>query len=308
LPEHFANKYKKSYLINTQIARDLTGFSVGDRLPTFQEFTEKHASSRGIVQKALEGLQASGAIGLEKRGKMGSYIGVIDRKLLFRLGGLESVTATMPSPVTREFAGLATGICDAMQRCPAPFNFAFIHSAGIRGAALSRMTYDFAVTSHSAAVKLALQDPDLEMIMLLEGSIYAPPFVLYGARPGVRSVFSGAVFGVDPNSPDQFFLTQRLCRGKKARILERPYITCRALFLAREIDFLVFRDGALPSDSRFEKIPLPPGKIREFSTPAILINKKNYHIGDILKSLLIHPVIAEGQAAVLEGRREVQYY
>ena len=253
-------------------------------------------------------LQRNGGIALEKRGKMGTYIGALDREILFRLGGLESITATMPSPVTREFAGLATGICAAMQHCPVPFNFAFIHGAATRGAALSRMTYDFAVTSCASAKRLIARYPDLEMIMPLKGSVYASPLVLYGNRPGVRSVFDGAVFGVDPNSPDHFYLTGRLCEGKKVRIIERPYITCRALFLSGEIDFLVFRDTAWEHEPKIERIPIDGGGDEEYTVPAILVNKKNYDMGTILKSLLNTSVVAKGQAAVLERRREIQYY
>jgi hypothetical protein len=303
-----SRKYKKSWVINTWIARDLIGFSEGDKLPTIQEFTGKLNSSRGIVQKALEELQKGGAIALEKRGKMGTWIGALDREILFRFGGLESVTATMPSPVTREFAGLATGICDAMQQCPVPFNFAFIHGAATRGAALSRMTYDFAVTSCSSAKRLTARHPDLDMILPLDGCIYSPPFVLCGNKPGVTAVFDGAVFGVDPNSLDHFYLTKRFCRGKKVRLVERPYITCRALFLSGEIDFLVFRDMGWKNNPEIETIPLDGGENRDYIVPAVLVNKKNYNMGAILKSLLAPPVIAGGQAAILQGRREVQYY
>jgi hypothetical protein len=300
--------YKKSWVINTWVARDMVGFSEGDKLPTIQEFTRKLNSSRGIIQKALETLQKNGGIVLEKRGKMGTYIGAINREILFRLGGLESVTATMPSPVTREFAGLATGICDAMQHCPVPFNFAFIHGAATRGAALSRMTYDFAVTSCSSAKRLTGEYPDLEMILPLTGCLYASPLVLCSNRPGVRSVFDGAVFGVDPNSPDHFYLTMRLCKGKKVRIVERPYITCRALFLSGEIDFLVFRDTVWKHDPKIETIPVDGGGDEEYVVPAVLVSKKNYNMGNILKSLLDPSIIAGGQSAVFEGRREVQYY
>jgi DNA-binding transcriptional regulator YhcF (GntR family) len=306
--KNMSPKYKKSWVINTSIARELAGFSGGDKLPTIQEFTQKLHSSRGIVQKALEELQKGGGIVLEKRGKMGTYIGALNRELLFRLGGLESVTATMPSPVTKEFAGLATGICDAMQRCPVPFNFAFIHGAATRGAALSRMTYDFAITSCASAKSLTARYPDLDMILPLDGCVYSPPFVLCGNRPGVRALFDGAVIAVDPNSLDHFYLTKRLCGEKKVRMVERPYITCRALFLSGEVDFLVFRDMGWKDHPAIETIPLEGGEHRDYTLPAVLISKKNYHMGTILKSLLIPETVAEGQAAVLEGRREVQYY
>jgi hypothetical protein len=306
--EGLSHKYKKSWLINTRIARDLIGCSAGDRLPTIQEFTQKHRSSRGIVQKALDGLQGSGAISLEKRGKMGTYISAVNPAALFRLGGLEYITATMPPAITGDLAGLATGICDAMGECPAPFNFAFIHGADKRSAALSRMVYDFAVTSQAAAGRIAARYPDLETMMLLDGCVYSPPFVLCSRRPGVWKISDGSTIAADPSSMDQYVLTKRFCRGKKVRIIKRPYLTCRALFISGEIDFLIHRDEAWIQEYKVPSVPLEYGRGSSYLLPAVLINKNNYNIGNILKAFLRPPLIAESQNAVLEHRKEIQIY
>jgi hypothetical protein len=291
-----------------KIARDLIGFSAGDRMPTIQQFTGKHASSRGIVQKALEELQHNGALALEKRGKMGTYITSIDQKTLFRQGGLEYITATMPPAVTENIAGLATGICDVMEACPVPFYFAFIHGSDKRVAALARTVYDFAITSQAAANRFTAQYPELETMMLLNGCVYSPPFVLCSKYPGARSIPNGAVIAVDPSSSDQYFLTMRLCKGKKIRILERSYVTCRALFIAGEIDFLVYRNENWIQTYKISVTPLEYSRELEYILPAILINKQNYNIGNILKSFLSPSLIAESQTAVLEHRKEMQIY
>jgi DNA-binding transcriptional regulator YhcF (GntR family) len=306
--EGFSQKYKKSWLINTQVARDLIGCSAGGRLPTIQEFTQKYGSSRGIVQKALESVQKNKAITLEKRGKMGTYIGAADQKALFRLGELEYITATMPPAVTGDLAGLATGICDVMGECPVPFNFAFIHGAEKRGAALSRMIYDFAVTSQSAAGRIISRYPDLEVLMPLEGCVYSPPFVLCRKQPGARAVDDGDTVAADPSSTDQYLLTKRLCRGKKVRIIEKPYITCRALFISGEIDFLVYRNESWIQEYHVSTVPIENGEKAEYIIPVILINRQNYNIGNILRAFLRPSLIADSQTAVLERRKEMQIY
>jgi hypothetical protein len=308
LHERLSHKYKKSWLINIRIARDLIGFSAGDRLPTIREFTQKHDSSRGIVQKALKGLESGGAITLEKRGKMGTYIGAVNQAALFRLGGLEYITGTMPPAVTGDLTGLATGICDVMGECPAPFNFAFIHGADKRGAALSRMVYDFAVTSQAAAVQLTARYPDLDIMMLLDGCVYSPPFVLCSNRPKVWDISDGDTIAVDPSCVDQYAMTKRFCKGKKVRVIERPYVTCRALFISGDIDFLIYRDETWIRDYKVQAIPLEYGRGSNYLLPAILINKHNYNIGNILKAFLRSSIIAESQTAVLEHRKEMQIY
>jgi hypothetical protein len=239
---------------------------------------------------------------------MGTYISAVNQAALFRLGGLEYITATMPPAITGDLAGLATGICDVMGECPAPFNFAFIHGADKRGSALSRMVYDFAVTSQAAAARLTARYPDLNIMMLLDGCAYSPPFVLCSNQPGVWNISDGDTIAADPSSVDQYMLTQRYCKGKKVRIIERPYVTCRALFISGEIDFLIYRDETWLRDYQVQTIPLEYGRESTYLLPAILINKNNYSIGNILKTFLRPPVIAESQTAVLEHRKEMQIY
>jgi hypothetical protein len=300
--EHLQAKYKKSWFINACIARELAVFSRGDRLPTIQEWTERLSSSRGIVKKALDELQDKGGIGLEKRGKMGTYITSLKRDVLLREGGLDYITATMPSPLNNELVALASGICDAMGRCPVPFNFAFIQSAERRIMALSREVYDFAITSLAAARKLCARYPALCVMARLDGCVYSTPFVLYRDKPGLPE--AGDRTAADPAAVDQYLLAKKLCKGKKIKIIERPYLTCRAMFLSGDIDFLVYRDEQRLRDAKVTVTPIEGGGKPDYLVPAVLINKNNYHIADILKLWLDSRIIAEGQAAVLDFRRE----
>jgi hypothetical protein len=70
-------------------------------------------------------------------------------------------------------------------------------------------------------------------MMSLDESVYSPPFVLCRKRPEAETIADGDTVAVDPPALTS---TWRLCKGKKPRIIERPYITCRALFISGEID------------------------------------------------------------------------
>jgi hypothetical protein len=305
--DYFAAKYKKSWLINACIARELVNFSVGDRMPTIQEFTERLRSSRGIVQNALDDLQDKGGINLEKRGKMGTFITALSKKTLFRLGGLEFITGTMPPPMTDDLTSLASGICGAMDVSPVPFHFAFVHGANNRGEALSRMVYDFAVTSQAGARSLCEKYPDLTIMTRLDGCVYSPPFVLCCNKPA-RAIASGDSIAADPACLDQLHLTRKVCGGKNARLIERPYNICLAMFLSGDIDFLVFRYYQGLKKACVSVIPIENGENPEYLAPAVLINKNNYNIAGILKPYLDISVITEGQTAVLTGYRTPQIF
>jgi hypothetical protein len=305
--DYFAAKYKKSWFINACIARELVNCAVGERLPTIQEFTERLRASRGIVQNALDELQDKGGINLEKRGKMGTYITALRRETLFRLGGLEFITGTMPPPMTGDLTSLASGICGAMDSCLVPFHFAFIHGANNRGEALSRMVYDFAVTSQAGARSLCAKYPDLSVMTNLNGCVYSPPFVLCGNKRK-NAIADGDSIAADPACLDQLYLTRTLCGEKNVRIIERPYNSCLAMFLSGDIDFLVFRRYQGLSTANMSVTPIEDGENPEYLVPAVLINKNNYNITNILKPYLDSYIVAEGQAAVLEGRRTPQIF
>ena len=306
--ENTSAQYKKAWLVNATIARELACFSPGDRLPTIQEMTERLHSSRGIVQNALNDLQDKGGIQLEKKGKMGTFISSLRRDVLFREGGLDYINGTMPSPLTPEFISLASGICESMEACPVPFTFAFIQSAGRRAHALTRLLIDFGITSLVSAQILIKKYPCLTIMATLDNCIYAPPFVLLSRKRNGHSIASGDRIGADPGAIDQYQLTKDLCKGKKVILIERPYITCRAMFLAGDIDFLVYRREHWIKEANIRVLPIAGGDDPKLLLPAILINKDNYNIGNIIKPYLFPDSICKVQTAVMENRREPIIY
>lgn len=299
-------QYKKSWLVSTRIARDLLSCQVGDRLPTIQEFTQRLKSSRGIVQNALKLMQEQGAIQLDIKGKSGSFLTQMDRAKLFELADLHYITGSMAAPLAINFAGLATGICSAMDSCPTNFNFSFMHSSENRAKALSRMVYDFVVVSLHSAKQLEQKYPDLQMALVLAGSIYSSPLVLVSSRPEATELTDGSTIAADPHSNDQYTITQALCQGKDVRIVHAPYISTSALLAAGEVDFVVRRRTELPEGAPY--IPLPIPQKEDMTLPVLLVNRHNYGIDRILRQYLAPSHIAETQAQVMAGRREPEFY
>ena len=300
--------YKKTGLAATRIARAFLALSVGERIPTIQEFVQSLGAARGTVQSALTALEAEGAVRLEKRGKMGSYIAKMDLPALFRLADLSYITGSMPAPISLTLAGLATGICRAMSACPVPFTFAFVQGAGNRVEALRRMVYDFVVVSQAAARHHTGLYPELEIAAVLEQSRYSAPYVLYCNRPGADTLRDGFSIAVDPTSTDQWQITGQLCAGRDVRIVTCPYIATRAAFLAREVDCVVYRAGDIDGGNGVRALPLPAGADEAQERPAVLVNRNNYGISSVLHAYLDDAQIANAQQAVVDMRAEPQFY
>lgn len=316
--------YKKDWLVGTRIARGLIGVQRGVKIPTIQEYTDLFKCSRGIVQNAIDGLEETGAIVLDRRGKSGTWLAAKDEKKLFDNAGLHFITGSMPAPLSIHHAGLATGICQAMNKCAAPFTFAFVQGSKNRVEALLREVYDFVVVTQSAAEEYQACFPELALAFPLEGCVYSLPYTLYINKPGVSEVQDGMSIAADPTSTDQWELTELVCAGRDVRVLEMPYVSCNFAFLSGEADCVVMQ-GELSarqanlnslffaaerrmSLAEVSAIPIECEKTEKLHQPVILVNRKNYGMDGILKSYLSGNLVSHIQSLVIDFKMAPQFY
>lgn len=302
-----SSPYKKSWLISTMIAREMIGLSEGDRLPTIAEYAQSFDSSRGIVQNALAMLQQQGAIGLEKRGKVGTFVTRLNLPLLFELANLQYITASMAPPLNPYFSSLATGVCASIAECPATFNFGFMHSSESRAKALVRHVYDFIIVSQHSAQVLVQRYPELEIAFALKKSIYSPRFILCSNRKGVRQISDGDRIVADKYSNDQYEITLRLCKGKHITIIQEPYLNAHNIYDQGKADFIVQREDEYKKKDTEEWIAIEDQDL-DMTFPAVVINKDSYGMEAILRRYLVDDVIAHVQAEVRAGRQQVSFY
>jgi len=305
---YYPKQYKKSWTIMTRIARDILCLSLGDQLPTVQEFSERYQSSRGIVQNALKELQDSDAITIEKRGKVGCFLTAVDGAKLFDAADLQYITGSMPPPFTDYHSSLATAVCSAFKPCPVTFNFAFMHSSDNRLRALQRVVYDFVIVSLHAAKALIKKCPDVEIAMVFDHCLYAPQFMLYSNIPGAMEITDGASVAVDPNSSDQYEITMKLCQGKQVNFICEPYIKSGDVFASGRADFVVFRNGERKRLAPAATIQIPQYQDEDMTIPAILVSKKRYALDRILAKYLSVELIHQVQQEVLSGQRGADFY
>lgn len=316
--------YRKEWSASTSIAKSFIGTSVGSRIPTVKEYAELFSCSRGIVQNALAFLEERNVIVLEKQGKKGTFLIEKNEKALFACSGLTNLTASMPPPLNLHLAGLATGICQGMNRCEIPFTFAFVQGAKNRAEALLRGSYDFVVTTqYSAKVQMAKYE-ELEIAFPFIGCEYSLPYKLYINKPGKAQIEDGMTIAVDPTSSDQIELTRQVCADKKVHIIEMPLISSVYAFYKGEVDCIIFRDGLEDSSqnllnsalqhehcipkSQISVLPLHSDKINEMQIPVALVSRKNYGIDGILKNYISDGAVSDIQKNVLSGKMAPQFY
>ena len=101
------NKKEQAML---SIAREIVFSEAGERIPSIIEYSQKYNISVGLIQKALMSLQEEGALEIERRGVLGSYIKKINNEILMEKSVFGSLVGVMPLPYSKRYEGLATGI------------------------------------------------------------------------------------------------------------------------------------------------------------------------------------------------------
>ena len=315
--------YRKEWYVETCIAKGFLGTPIGSRIPTITEYADLFSCSRGIVQNALTHLEREKVILLDRLGKRGTYLIGKEDAALFRSSGLSHLTASMPPPINRHFAGLATGICQGMSSCPVPFTFAFVQGSKNRVQSLVSGAYDFVVTTRYSGQLYASRYPEVEIAFPFENCEYALPHKLYINHPGMTGLEDGMTIAVDPSSNDQVAITRKLCEGKKVHIRELPFVTSLYAFFAGEIDCLVFRDGVDNENDNLlnlvmkKESKITPDRISEItiknSDPAMeqavaLVHRDNYGIRGILSNYLLGDQVGAIQKKVMDRTMLPQFY
>ena len=312
---------KKDWLVTTGIARQMISTPIDSRVPTVNDYCYMFECSRGVIQTAINKLESSGAIKLKRFGKHGRFLEAKDEELLFKNAGLQFLTGSMPTPLNMHLAGLATGVCQSMNRCPIQFTFAFVQGGKNRADALKRQVYDFVIVTRATALEYIGEYPELEEAFPLIGCKYSPPYQLYLNRPGLTEILNGMTIAVDPSSQDQLLLTKALSKGKKVNFAKMPFISSRQAFLSGKVDGVVMRSDSpqiaslylMPDTKQINSesistVPISAELCENMQLPVVLGNKRNYGMRGILQAYLGGELVSFIQNKVLEQDMAPQFF
>lgn len=303
--------YKKTGILTNYLAREFLSSEVGDKCPTIAYCTETFHVSRGTIQDAMAILENSGCITTEKMRKRGTILTGLDKEKLFQMSGIDTITGTMPLPLTLELQGLASGVCMSMESSPAPFAFAFVQGSSKRVRLLVRMAYDFTIVSRSTAKRLLPENPELEIIAALPGTIYSKKYALYVSEAKGGELRDGLVIASDPLCTDQTSLLHAMTKDFSICHIDTPYSTQRALLLEGGCDAILQQEHPeMESSPVCRSVPVPEElyDYSDLTTPVILGNKNNHGIDRLLGHFLDAAKISNIQSAILDKKMRPRFY
>lgn len=289
--------------VTTDLARSIMVLDVGERLPTIIELTERFCVSRGIVQNAISFLEEEGCISLCRSGKLGTVLERVDYEKLYGYTGWDPIVGAMPVPFNNCFRSLASALFAESRHFPVYSSVIYVSGALNRQAMLKKDFLDYIVTSVAAARHIIAGDEDMELLFELPDCRYEEPYCLLFIGKNESEIRDGMRVGVDPETIDQVELTKALCRGKNVELVNMPFENTVEMLHNHSIDCSVIRhEKWLEDNMELKPLPIPPTDYpaQDTTIPAILVNKKNYAIKELLGKYFSPEGIAAAQRYALD--------
>ena len=302
--------FNKHGAVTTNLARDIMSLNAGDRLPTIIDYTEIFSVSRGVVQNSISLLEEEGCISLNRSGKLGTVLTKIDYEKLSKLTHWDPLVGAMPIPFNDSFRSLATALYYDSQKLPLYSSVAYVSGAANRWAMLSKGFFDYIVTSVATANYIIAADDNVELLFSLPDCRYEEPYCLIFLDNKDTEIRDGMKVGVDPEAIDQLQLSKAMCKGKNVEFVKMPLEGAIEILHTRAVDCMVIRNEKWFKNNT-NLIPLPVTTsdypIEDTVLPAILINKNNYGIKNLLNKFLSPESLARAQQHALSVQANYRF-
>lgn len=305
-------------LVSTQgiavikLAKLLLTHQKGDRLQTIQFYAEEFKTGVGTIQGAISYLQEKGAVVLDSRGHLGTFVREINYPIIWSLIGQNHIVGGMPLPYSRRLEGLATGLYEAFNQAGVALNLVYTRGALNRLRGMAQGKFDFVILSQFAFDHAPDYGLNIEEVLNLGTGSYVGQHIILLADHDRQYIEDGMKVGIDPSSIDQVLLTKDACRGKDVQYVEVNYMNLMAAMQKGQIDATIWnQDDFYASSHPFKAIPL--SCVEEFTqaqenTEAIIaIESGNRLLLQTLRSIVKKELICDIQKQVMDNQLTPTY-
>lgn len=295
--------YTKEGITIEKLINDLIDKSPGDRIKSISEYCKEFNISRGTVQSAFKFLNDNNALTIQSRGRLGSSIEFIDKKIMLDLSGRRKFIGVMPLPYSSLYQGLATGIFLEAKDKDIDIQMAFMRGAESRINMLLDGNYDFVIMSRLSAEYYANEYDNIDIVCSFgEGTYVKKHKIVLNSEKNIDGDFK---FGIDVSSRDMVILTMHECEGKDLQLIEVPYMQLQSKLISGEIDGAVMNyDNIEKNNSNLIFKPIDEDFFQNKDTEATLITRsENKILTHIIKSQLSIDNLKKIQDNVFKGNQ-----
>lgn len=300
--------YSKNGLSTMALAQMFLGLSEGDKIPTVTELNEIINLARGTIQNSIKMLQTQGAIRLESRGHLGTFLKQKNMRILLEFAGMSSIVGVMPLPYSKRYEGFATGIIVALEnQYDLAVSMAYMRGAQNRISMLLSNRYDFAIISKFAAMEMRKKQVDIQIVKSFGEYSYLTHHIIVFHDASQVAIQDGMRVGIDRDSIDQSKLTMQVCGNKAVQLVPLEYNQILAKTLSGEIDAAIWNEDEVTD--KLISINYQPIHIQDTTdTEAVLIvHAKRKEVALLLDHMVDVNVVLRNQKLVLDGKITPSY-
>ncbi|MCW6075111.1 hypothetical protein LAV44_07200 [Clostridium sporogenes] len=292
---------QKNGLMAMTLAKEFLPMEEGDRILTVAQISEKYKTARGTIQAALKFLQEYGAIVLEPRGHLGTFINKISYEKLLEISDIKTIVGVMPLPYSKGYEGLATGLYNTLSATSFNISLAYMRGANNRVQALKEERYDFVVMSKLAAEYYINNGEDIEIVLGFDPHSYVNEHIVIFKNKEDKEIKDGMNVGIDYSSIDHEILSLYQCEGKNVNYVSMIYSQILNKILSGEIDAAIWnKDDIKDNDKKFNYYSIRNEKFNYADTEAVIVvNKNNEYLTKLLKKFLDKDQILDIQKKVV---------
>ena len=296
--------------LEVTLARYFLTLKVNERILSIRGLSEDTRMSIGAVAGAIRKMEETGAVSIEKRGHMGSYLTGVSLGQLWKLLDQGPLVIASGLPMHSRFDGLATGLKAAFESAGIEAYLIFIRGAETRLKALMDSRCHAVLMSGLSTQILNLAEH--EIFLMLPPTSWLSGYCVYYREEPVNSARPFRV-GVDNKSYDAKTLTGLEFAGQNVEFIPISYVRIAESLEKGIIDAIIWNTDQAGYMVSPEISRRPPSghvsKITENKAiSAVLVGKKGE---DVIRSILqasIHvDQLMEIQRLVVENKMIPEY-
>lgn len=298
------NNDKKGIQVIQKLAAYILSLENGSSLESVRNLSRTLQASLGLISQSITEIEQRGAVVIERRGQLGSYIKDISIGKLWQLAVGEPLVIAHTLPSNRRYEGLAAAIKQSFNNAGIETYFIFIRGSRTRVQALRERRCHIAITSRFAAG--ALCRPAESIVLSL------PPGSFVGAhrlffRAGAFSDGGTLSAAVDPDSYDQIRLSEIEFQNQEVEFIRITFMNILHYLSTNQVDMAIWTEddmrGHISSSIKQRALSSHTRDAAgTMDTQAALITRSEDHVvGAVIHKALIPSQLMEIQKAVIDG-------
>lgn len=300
----------RSGAVQHQLARYFLTLQPGDRLKPVRLLARDLRTSVGSLSHSIRELERTGAVKIDRRGRIGSFLNQLSHAALWRLaeGGPLVIGLTLPS--NPRFEGLATGLKKILTEAGIDVYLVFIRGSRTRFAALRENRCHVIVTSAFSAEHLSTRRERI-VLELPPGSFVAGHCLYFQSRALNKA--RPLRVAIDRDSYDHASLAEMEFKGLDVKFVPIMSSRLERLLSDGQVDVSVWNSEEMHHFSAKDFITRPlsdaiAAKVGLKNTSAALVARADCVAAHAIISGLIHPEeLMSIQGKVISGEMVPQY-